>query len=127
MDLKEAKAWLKQEWLGGQRLYDSKFEEAVTILLAECERLEVESAELRTECEHAITDTRDVKRDLAAARRRVGEQVNYSVALQSIIEDLCRERPVRHQPLAPHHMEMATAYTYERMAQRRIALDGGEG
>jgi hypothetical protein len=58
--------------------------------------------------------TRD---ELVACRKQRMDQIDYSVDLQRIIEDLCRNRPIREpQTGARHHYEMAVAY---RLASRQ--------
>lgn len=57
------------------------------------------------------------REELVACRKQRMDQIDYSVDLQRIIEDLCRNRSIREpQTGARHHYEMAVAY---RLASRQ--------
>lgn len=68
-----------------------------------------------------MTDTTE-RAELLAIEDRHMAQINYSVELQRIIEDLCHNRPIREPKSgAKHHYEMAVAYRLAAQDQKPVA------
>ena len=58
----------------------------------------------------------NLSEDVDRYRKRRDATLSYVVALQQIIEDLCKGRGLRPQPLAPYHYEMALEYRHRALA-----------
>lgn len=68
-----------------------------------------------------MTDTTERAKLLALADRHIA-QIDYSVELQRIIEDLCHNRPIREPKSgAKHYYEMAVAYRLASQDQKPVA------